>query len=163
MTDDAATVEQLRAALRQLHELRAVDQAEMAVLRAERTEAIEQQVATQQIMRAIASSPVDAQRVLDGIAEAAARLGGADRALIHRVDGDVIVGIAHSGTEPMTYALQARSLDRGAVVGRAIVDRRTVNVNDMTVADQEFPTGAVAARQLGNRSTLATPLVREAR
>ena len=161
MTDDAATVEQLRAALRQLHELRAVDQAEMAVLRAERTEAIEQQVATQQIMRAIASSPVDAQRVLDGIAEAAARLGGADRALIHRVDGDVIVGIAHSGTEPMTYALQARSLDRGAVVGRAIVDRRTVNVNDMTVADQEFPTGAVAARQLGNRSTLATPLVRE--
>ena len=65
----------------------------MAVLRAERTEAVEQQIAMHQIMRAIASSPVDAQRVLDDISEATARLGGTDRALIHRVDGDAIWGL----------------------------------------------------------------------
>jgi hypothetical protein len=94
MANDATTVEQLPAELRHCGELRAVGQEEMAALRAKRTEAIEQQVATRRIMRAIVSSPVDAQGVLDEIAEAAAHLGGVDRALIHRVEGEAIWGVA---------------------------------------------------------------------
>jgi len=162
MADDAATVEQLRAENARLRaENAGLHQANAAVA-GERSEAVEQQTATQQILRAIAASPVDVQQVLNDIAEAAARLGDADRVLIHRVDGDEMWGIAHSGTIPISYAAARSQMpDRTSIVGRAIVDRRTVYVNGLTVEDDEFPKGASVAREMGNRSTMATPLLRD--
>jgi GAF domain-containing protein len=160
MADEAATVEQLRAENGRLRAENASLREENTAVAGERSEAVEQQAATQQILRAIAASPVDVQRVLDDITEAAARLGEADRALIHRVDGDVMWGVAQSGSLPISYAARSRTPDRTSIVGRAIVDRRTVYVDDLAVADDEFPTGALAAREMGNRSTLATPLLR---
>ena len=53
------------------------------------TEALEQQTATSEILRVIASSPTDIQPVLDVVAEHAAKLCDSTDAQIWRVDGDM--------------------------------------------------------------------------
>jgi chromosome segregation ATPase len=58
------------------------------------TEALEQQIATSEILGVIASSPTDLQPVLNAVAESAARLCDATDTLIDRVDGDVLEHIA---------------------------------------------------------------------
>jgi DNA repair ATPase RecN len=58
-------------------------------------EALEQQTATSEILRVIASSPTDIQPVLDAVVESAARLCNATDGLVARVDGDVLIpGVA---------------------------------------------------------------------
>src|SRR5439155_1480990 len=54
------------------------------------TEALEQQTATSEILRVIASSPTDIQPVLDVVAKNAARLCDADDAQILRIEEDVL-------------------------------------------------------------------------
>src|SRR5207247_1923468 len=65
------------------------------------TEALEQQTATSEILRVIASSPNDVQPVLDVVAENAARLCDAKDAVIRRVDGDRLRVVATYGPMPV--------------------------------------------------------------
>ena len=60
---------------------------ELQARNAELTESLEQQTATAEILRIIASSPTDIQPVLDAVAENAARLCNTDDADIRLVDG----------------------------------------------------------------------------
>lgn len=83
MSDDAAMIDQLRA------ELAAARQREAALV-AERAEAREQQAATSEVLRVIATSPTDAAGVLDSIVRSAAQLTDADYSTILQAEANVL-------------------------------------------------------------------------
>src|SRR3989442_15690919 len=64
------------------------------------TEALEQQTATSEILRVIASSPTDIQPVLDVLAENAAKLCDSVDAQIVRVEGDLYRRVGSYGPIP---------------------------------------------------------------
>ncbi|MEK6666424.1 MAG: GAF domain-containing protein, partial [candidate division NC10 bacterium] len=141
------------------------DQAAIAIenarLNVDLTEALEQQTATAEILRVISTSPTDLQPVLDAIAESAARLCDANDVIIQRVDGDAIRPMAHYGSIPLQRGV-GWPVNRGSVTGRAVVDRRTVHVHDLAAeSDSEYPVGKLHQQELGHRTTLAAPLLRE--
>ena len=119
------------------------------------TEALEQQTATGEILRAISGSPTDTQPVFDTIAANAARLCAARDAQVLRVDGDILRLVSASGSPSMA---PVRSISRDHAVGRAVIDRQTVHVRDMAQAVMEFP--ETSAPQHGVESLLAVPLLR---
>jgi GAF domain-containing protein len=123
-------------------------------------ESLEQQTATSEILGVIASSPTDIQPVLDVVAENAARLCDASDAVIYRADNDVFRPAASYGTVPVVEPNQPRSIDRGRIPGRAMIDRRTIHILDLA-AEPEDDLPAPFARSHGVRSALATPLLRE--
>jgi signal transduction histidine kinase len=123
------------------------------------TEALEQQTATSEILRVIASSPTDIQPVLDVVAENAARLCDASDALILRVAGDTLQTAARFG--PIASAA-SRVISRGFPGGRAVIDQQTIHVHDMAAAvETEFPGARILQQISSARTTLATPLLRE--
>src|SRR5215831_17773729 len=128
----------------------------------ERAEATEQQTATSEILRVIASSPTDLQPVLDVVVENAARLCDASNAIIHRVHGDCIQRVAHYGDVPETSPFVTHPLNRFTATGRAILDRQTIHVNDISEHfDSEYPDARPLQKYYPTRTVLATPLLRE--
>jgi GAF domain-containing protein/anti-sigma regulatory factor (Ser/Thr protein kinase) len=124
------------------------------------TEALEQQTATSEILRVIASSPTDIQPVLDAVAQSAARLCDAKDAVIYRVDRDVLQWVAICGSMPIRST--PLRLTRGSVTGRAVVDRQTIHVHDLAAElETEFPDSKTHQQFSGSRTVLATPLLRE--
>src|SRR5437762_662644 len=122
MADDAATRAGQDAnilGLEQVRALYAAAQAEIAALRqrevtlaeeaardrAALAEAHEQQMATADVMRVIASSSTDLQGVLDTITKCAVRLCEGDTGIIQEVRGDLMHGLAAYG-EPMVRVLE---------------------------------------------------------
>jgi two-component system, NtrC family, sensor kinase len=120
------------------------------------TETLEQQTATSEILRVISSSPTDTQPVFDAIAANAARLCDANDAQVLRVEGEVLHLVAASGAPSMP---PVRQLTRGHLVGRAVIDRKTIHVRDLAQALAEYP--ETTAARYGVQSALAVPLMRE--
>ena len=123
---------------------------------AELTEALEQQTATTDILRVISRSPTDVRPVFDAIAENAARLCSANDAQVLRVEEEVLRLVAAFGAPSMPLV---RRLTRGHLVGRAVIDRKTIHVRDLAQALAEYPETTAARYDV--QSALAVPLLRE--
>jgi two-component system, NtrC family, sensor kinase len=129
-------------------------------------ESLEQQTATSEILGVIASSPTDIQPVLDVVAENAARLCEANDAVIVRADNDKFQIVAHYGSVlAPDYGLPigfGQPITRGSPHGRAVIDRQTIQVDDLATAiETEFPDSKDYQERIGTRTVLATPLSRE--
>ena len=134
---------------------------ELAALNADLSEALEQQTATAEILRVIASSPTEIQPVLDAVVQNAARLCEAQDALIRLREGDDLVARAQVGEIPITAIGKLATITHGWTGGRALLERRTVHVHDLATAGEEFPQGKAASDAAGIRTALAVPLLRE--
>jgi len=133
---------------------------ELADANRELTEALEQQTATSEILRVISQSPTDIEPVLDALVKSATRFCGAYDAVIFIPEGDSLRVAAHHGSIPQPVG-RSVPLVHGTVGGRALLERRAVHVADLQAEVQEFPEGSEFARQMGHRTILSVPLMRE--
>jgi two-component system, NtrC family, sensor kinase len=125
-------------------------------------QALEQQAATSEILRVIASSPTDLQSVLDVVAENAARLCDSHDAQIHRVEGNMVRKVASYGSISPVFAVgETRPISResGFFIDRAILDGETIHIHDSRTRSEADVRQAV--ERLGIRTALAVPLLRE--
>jgi len=144
-----------------LHDTAAArNETEVARLSRELREAREQQAATAEVLSVISASPNELDQVLDSLVRSAVRFCGADDAAIHRLDGQYLRVAAHYGPVPY-YGIGHAILVRGTVNGRAVLERTPVHVADLQVETEEFPEGSKGAQEMGFRTTLSVPLLRE--
>jgi GAF domain-containing protein len=126
------------------------------------TEALEYQTATSDVLKIISQSGANIEPVLQTVVEMAARLCEADKAVVgHLSDGLYRMG-ASVGFSEEYKDYRSRSpipLDGGTAIGRMILDRRAVHIED-AAADPDY-TDSVA-RDLGQfRTVLSVPMKRE--
>jgi len=138
------------------------DQAVIAIENArlfgETEEALERQTAVSDILKVISGSVTDIQPVLDAIASSAARFAMAEDASVLLVKGDLAVVSAHYGPIAIPPSV---TLERSWVAGRAILEVRTIQLEDATVAGDEYSDSRAAAIAGEHRAVLASPLVRD--
>ena len=126
------------------------------------TESLEQQTATSEILRVIASSPTDVQPVFDTIVRTGARLCEANYGFLARYDGTSMAIVAHAGATDaeMEAVLRVYPMvpTTNSLGGRTILERAVVHIPDV----RSDPTcGMRVIQDAGWRTGLGVPLLRE--
>jgi signal transduction histidine kinase len=125
-------------------------------------ESLEYQTATGEVLSVISRSPTELQPVLRSIATTAARLCDSIDAQVYRVMDGNLKMVSQHGSLPRLEARYQLPLTRGSVTGQAILERRTVHVDDISaLLETEYPDAKPSQLVVGHRTTLATPMLRE--
>ena len=135
------------------------------------TEALSQQTALGEVLRVIAASPTDLDRVLREIVETAARLCDAPSATLLQFrerDGRLAVranfGRAQeiSARHGITFeTAPGQILTPASAAGRVYLEGRTIQLADMAEAVQvEYPASREVQARIGQRTAVFVPLVR---
>jgi two-component system, NtrC family, sensor kinase len=125
---------------------------------ADLAETLERQTATGEILHAISSSPTDVQPVFDAIVSSARALTMAHACGVFLLQGDTVsLAAADTGSEEWR-AHYPRAVSPNTVMGRALLERRTVHTTDLET-DPEYLTAP--GRLIGVRSILGVPMLRE--
>ena len=70
--------------------------------------------------------------------------------------------VAHHGPLPALQDGEAIPLVPGLVTGRAVLEKRTIHIEDMReLSEAEFPDSLLLLKRLGHRTAISTPLIRE--
>jgi signal transduction histidine kinase len=132
----------------------------------ELTEALEQQTATSEILRAISGSPTDAQPVFDAILSKASRLCEADMGVLELYDAGLFRAVAQRIPDPAFAAALAGARRPGprTGLGRIASERRPVQIADI-LDDAAYregdPLRLETVRLGGVRTWLGVPMLRE--
>jgi len=125
-------------------------------------EALEQQTATTEILRAISASPSDPQPVFEAIVRHAVTLCGSLFANVFRYDGELIHYVASHNTGPSYVELLRTKYpmrpDLSQVSGRVLLSKSVVRLEDARSDpdyDQRFPPA------MGWRRMLGVPMLRD--
>ena len=134
---------------------------ELQARTAELTEALERQTATSEVLGVISRSKFDLQPVLDTICRTARELCRSESATIVLEQSGTLRLAATANVDPAFVAFlrqNPQTVHRGTVMGRAILDRRTVHIED-AVEDAAYTW--VDGLKAGHfRTLLGVPLLR---
>jgi GAF domain-containing protein len=125
-------------------------------------EALEQQAATNEILRVISQSHTDVQPVFDAIVHSAVRLCGADHSIVTQFDGDLLHAVAHHGFSPEAKKIIERTFPMRPgpqnIPSRVALSKAVINLPDI-LADPMYSRDYAMAG--GWRSGIGVPMLRD--
>ena len=143
----------------------ASQETKVARLTRELSEALEQQAATGDILKVIASSPEDVQPVFDAIAQSANRLVGGTATTVVRRREDTLHLAAFTTTDEGSIAFYKSSYPRpiraDTEPGRVILEGKLFQVDDAQTATHVSSHLRDYARKIGRHSFVYCPMMRD--